>query len=101
MIRAKSQKEICTRIKRYTIETGRKFKRIYWAYRNKNIEKKRFGYCNMCGKCCSLPFKCLFYSDSKKKCLIYRYRFKPCKVYPARESDLVEGCGYWFEKSKT
>lgn len=74
-----------------------KFKRMYFAYRNKNMEDGRMGNCARCGKCCKLPFRCIFYY--KNRCLIYKYRFKQCRVYPARRSDIVsEKCGFWFKE---
>lgn len=85
------------KIKEKIIKNGltQKFKRVYFAYRNKNIESKRLGNCLRCGKCCKLPFRCIFYF--KNRCLIYKFRFKPCRVYPARRSEILKGCGFWFK----
>lgn len=73
-----------------------KFQRIYYAYTNKNLEYGRMGNCIRCGKCCKLPFRCIFYF--KNRCLIYKFRFKPCRVFPARRNEILKGCGFWFKE---
>jgi hypothetical protein len=69
--------------------------------------KSRKGKCKMCGKCCQLSimgisFRCPFL-DSNNRCRIYKirkylYPFLSCHLTPIDESDLFEGCGYYWDK---
>jgi len=45
-----------------------------------------------------LPCLCLNSEGSVPECMIYPARPISCQIYPAREEDLLPGCGYYFEE---
>lgn len=67
---------------------------------------KRKGFCNRCGACCKLVFKCPAYKEENGEgmCLIYNDRPGVCALYPLDIKDIQElkktmphvKCDYYF-----
>ena len=63
----------------------------------------RRGYCNRCGACCEIGFKCMFLEKKGEmsRCRIYGFRFSQCALFPMNPFDLKsvkDVCSFHFEK---
>ena len=64
------------------------------------VARNRQGNCSNCGKCCSLPNKCLFFKETKNSgyCTVYNLRPLVCRKYPRTKHECVtlDSCGFDF-----
>jgi len=82
----------------------------YWTayFRPETVasgHRRREGECRLCGACCALLFRCVFF-DSEGRCAIYGSRPKICRVFPISERDIRDvaakgvRCGFRFKEEK-
>lgn len=66
----------------------------------------RLGECKRCGRCCfydpvdGSACKHLRVVRGVITCSIYEARPQMCRDYPVDKSDLLEGCGFYFEETR-
>ena len=65
------------------------------------VDFVRKGECLQCGKCCKEKMPDCPHLNENGTCAIQETKPEECKLYPTHPMQLVEGCGFSFDRVET
>ena len=68
------------------------------THRYRVFEFEREGTCNKCGKCCRELMPNCEHLTEEGLCAVHDDKPEECKEYPIHPFQLVDGCGFTFNK---